>query len=481
MANATHLIRTELVLIARNRAFLGLILLLFSLMTFATWNTHNHLIAKKRGLDVQLELVRQNDQILAAQIDSLNEGLASYEDQYTLPSSGVRLTYNNHRVACMPIKPYALTAIGQGDLYSSYKKIVLYFNDSYERATHELVSPVEQLFGQLDLAFIWTYLLPLIIILTSFNLLAREREMGRLKLIASQPIKVSHWLFIKIGIRFGVVSSLLILFSFSLLAVFDTSILAHSFSLIQLGVILFLYTAFWFLLSLLVNLLGYSSGRSLILLTNLWVLLVFLIPSIVNLLGKELHPIPSRLEMINHHQAVYNEMENRLEEEKEALFRLHPDWVSDDPITKDMSHPTGWNIDYLAKQYIAQLKHQPKDQAYENQIDKKNQWFSRLRILSPAMIFQSALADLAGTSTRYYRSFLHQVQVYAQEYRVYVFKGLFTNHAFTANEIKHLPEFNFDEREVPSLFRINACALLVYGIVIGGGILIVSKINTQIV
>ena len=431
-------------------------------MSFAAWNTNAYLTEKKNQLDIQIELVEQNDQALSSQIDSLNQGLATYEKEYTLPTSGVRLTYNNHRLACMPISAFNLIAIGQGDLFSNYKKIVLYFNDSYERSSHELISPIEQLFGQLDLAFVWAYLLPLFILLITFNILSIERETGRLKLIASQPIKISNWLFAKIHIRFFTIFLLLIIFTLILLSLFGVSIAGNFIKLSQLIIILFLYTAFWFFLSFRVNLLGYTSGKNLILLANIWVLFVFLIPSVVNQLGKELHTIPSRLEIINHHQATYNEVEKNLEQEIEALFHLHPDWSSNDPVTKDLSNSTGWNINYLAKQYLAQLKHQPKAQAYEAIIDGRNQWVKTLRVLSPTMIFQNALTDLAGTSTRYYRSFLQEAQQYAHEYRQYIFKGLFTNHAFTSKEIKSLPKFEFDSQDIPRNFWEEILGLIFY-------------------
>ncbi len=479
--NQLSQIRAELRLLFRDYAFGGLILLLLFLMTIATWNTHRHLLAKQLELEEQSALVQQNDQELIAQIDSLQQGLATYEGQYTLPTNGVRLTYNNHRIAWMPTREYALLAIGQGDLFSDYKKIVLYFNDSYERKSQELASPVEQFFGRLDVAFVWTYLLPLIILLCSFNTLSVERETGRLRLIAAQPIQLSKWLMIKIGLRFGILFSTIILFTWFLLLYFGVPIFKDFAGFAQLSLILLLYISFWFFLSFLVNQLGFNSGRSLILLMNLWVLLVFLIPSAINQLGRELHPLPSRLAIINHHQQVYNDIEGQLEEEMEELFRLHPDWASTDPVTKDMSNSTGWNINFLAKQYIAQLKHQPIAQAYEDKVDERNHWLSQFRLLSPAMIFQSALTDLAGTSTRYYRSFLQQSQRYAHEYRQYVFQGLFTNHAFTGDEIQNLPSFKFDRQALASLVGVNILGLSIYLVLIAIAIRYLSRRRSTVV
>ena len=449
--------------------------LLAVLMTCAVWNTYNQVSYKEQQVQVQRALVADNDANLIAQIDSLSQGLATYENSYTLPTSGVRLTYNNHRVAWKPLEPFSLLAIGQGDIYSNYKKIVLYFDESYEMTTKELVSPIEQVFGQLDLAFIWVYLLPLIIIVISFNALSAEKESGRLAIIASQPINVPYWVFIKLMVRLFSIFLLTLVAAGILLLGFSVPVFEHSATFGLLAVLLFLYAAFWFFISVTVNLLGYSSGNSLIVLSSIWVLFVFLIPSIVNQAGKELHPIPSRLEIVNHHQGMYNEMEGELDEELRSLFVLHPDWASDDPITKDLSNSTGWNINYLAKQYMAQIKHQPVAQGYENKVDNKNTWLNRYSVFSPAMILQSALSDMAGTSTRSYRSFLRQAQRYAREYREYVFKRLFTNHAFTSSEIRNLPAFVFDRQQVPDNTMYSVFALLSYLVALILVILILAR------
>ena len=81
-------IRAELRLLYRERTFPGLIFLLFFLMSFAVYNTNDHLVDKGEEVETQLNLVRKNDQALAAQIDSLKNGLATYQAEYTLPTSG---------------------------------------------------------------------------------------------------------------------------------------------------------------------------------------------------------------------------------------------------------------------------------------------------------------------------------------------------------------------------------------------------------
>ena len=464
MNKTVQLITLELLQLFRDRTFSGLMGLLLILMVISAWNSSNHIAEKKKQNGVQQNLVEDADKQLTAQIDSLNQGLASYEDSYTLPTNGVRLTYNNHRIATLPLKPFSLIAIGQSDLYSNYKKIVLYYNDSYDMDTKELESPIEQLFGQLDLAFVWVYLMPLIILLASFNILSIERETGRLPLIASQPIKVWRWLAVKLGIRFLTIIFLLALFTFPLLAIFEVPVWEHGTTFGKLLLILMLYNGFWFLLSFLVNLLGYTSGKNLIILTSIWVLFVFLVPSAVNQIGKKLHPIPSRLEIINNHQEKYNEVEKNYDDELKGLYEIHKDWYSDDPVTKDMSNSTGWNINYLAKQYMAQLKHRPVALAYERKVDEKNSWLGKCRSFSPAMILNEALTEMAGTSTKYYRSYLRQATEYASLYRQYVFKGIFTNHAFTKKEIENLPKFEFDNDRVESTFLNDISTLIFYTI-----------------
>ncbi|MEM6734615.1 MAG: DUF3526 domain-containing protein [Bacteroidota bacterium] len=470
------LIRLELLQLVRNKAFTGLMLLLFALTFLAAFNTYHYQISKKEEIFKQREIVKHADKQLIDQIDSLNQGLASYEDSYTLPTNGVRLTYNNHRITWLTFEPLSIIANGQGDIYSNYKKIVLYFNESYTMTTKELISPLKQLFGQLDLSFIWVYILPLIIILISFNVLSEEKETGRLLLVASQPITLFHWVLRRLTIRLLMIVSCIFLYTTASLSILQVSLFKNIEVFAQLILMLILYTAFWFSLSFLVNLLGYSSGKNLILLTNTWVLFVFVVPSAINQIGEVVNPVLSRLEIINHHQAVYNQVENNLEEELKGLFEIHPEWVSDDPATREMSNATGWNINYLAKQYIAQIKHQPVSEAYEQQIDSRNKWLRQFGVFSPAMILQESLADLAGTSTRYYRSFLRQAREYAQEYRWYVFQKLFTNHSFTSAEVRNLPVFKFENRRVSSSFFFDSMALLIYLFtLIAGSLLFINQ------
>ena len=480
MQHGRLIIRAELRQLYRNRSFWWLMLLLAFLMTLAAWNTVRQLEKKEEQVAVQQALVKTNDERLIAQIDSLQRGEADYSKSYTLPTSGVRLTYNNHRVTHLPFSPLALLAMGQSDIYSNYKKVVLYFNDSYEMNSEELISPVEQLFGQLDLSFVLTYLLPLFIVLVSFNLLSLERETGRLPMIASQPLSITYWLVVKLLVRFLFIFGLLILTTLLLVLIFGVPSTVFSSQFLQLVLVLLLYCAFWFLMSLATNLAGFASGKSLILLTSAWVLIVFLIPSIVNQASKELYPVPSRLQVINHHQASYNAIEANLPAEMRALYQTHPDWASDDPVTKDLSNATGWNIDYLAKQYISQLKHQPMAEAYEQKIDERNHWLARVRLLSPAMVLQQALTSLAGTSTLHYRSFLRQSKEYAAAYRQQVFKGLFTNHAFTAKEIRELPVFEFDRSSVPNTLLGDVLVLLVYVVLLMVMTMLFSRKNLSI-
>ena len=478
-SNIKKLILLELLQLFRDRAFVGLMSLLVVLMSIATFNTYRYQSAKKQEVITQQKIVEEADEELAVQIDSLNNGLANFEGSYTLPTNGVRLTYNNHRLTWLPFEPLSIISNGQGDIYSNYKKIVLYFDESYEMSTTELISPLEQLFGLLDLSFIWVYLLPLIIILLSFNVLSAEKETGRLSLITSQPIRLAQWVLARLALRFLLLIFFLVATTVLLLSVLHVPVFQNTVVFVQLILLLNLYAAIWFSISFLINLLGYSSGKSLILLTNIWALFVFLIPSIVNQLGEEIHPLPSRLELINHHQMMYNEMENNLEEELKELYKRHPEWSSDDPMTKDMSNSTGWNINYLAKQYIAQVKHRPSVNAYEQQIDSKNEWLRKFSVLSPSLIVQESFSDLAGTSTRYYRGYLKQAIQYAQEYRAYVFQGLFTNHAFTSEEIRNLPVFRFDKKLITSNFLFDCGILVAYLVLLGGGCSLVMqrKIN----
>ncbi|HRG08845.1 MAG TPA: ABC transporter permease subunit, partial [Cyclobacteriaceae bacterium] len=110
------------------------------------------------------------------------------------------------RVVAMDAQPLALISTGQSDLYTHTVKPKLY-GEANALGFSELSNPVQLMFGSFDLAFVCIYLLPLLVLAFSYNLLSADKESGVLRLTISQPISLYKWLFGKLVVRFVVLAA----------------------------------------------------------------------------------------------------------------------------------------------------------------------------------------------------------------------------------------------------------------------------------
>ena len=84
--------------------------------------------------------------------------------------------------------PLTALAVGQSDLLPYYYDVNIYTNESSFQQNGEVESPLNLMVGRFDLAFVVVYLLPLLVLALSFNVLSEEREQGTLALTLSQPV-----------------------------------------------------------------------------------------------------------------------------------------------------------------------------------------------------------------------------------------------------------------------------------------------------
>jgi ABC-2 type transport system permease protein len=362
----------------------------------------------------------------------------------------------------MDPQPMAFVATGQADLFTHYVKPKV-AGDDFALNFTEMTSPVQLLFGSFDLAFVIIYLLPLIIIAFSYNVLSAEKEQGTLRLLAAQPIGIPQWVLQKLGLRFFwlsvvVLSCLLVAF----LAVgFNPFSQAGPFLLLA-GLIL-VYMLFWFALAFLVNIRVGSSARNAVALLGLWVGFVLLIPSVLNQLGSTLYPIPSRTLMINEMRGLKAEMTDKQDEILDNFLRDHPEYA-----LNDTAQSRGFYHRYMASQRLVEEELAPLVDAYEDQLQLQQRWIGRFNWVSPAVTIQESLNRLAGNATDDYMRYRAQVVAFAGSWRDHLMPFLYNNRDFTTEDYADLPRFEY----VPGRSSSNAAVLSVLGIsialIIGG-------------
>jgi len=457
----------ELKLLLRSRWIQLLSLLLLVLFGFSTFNGKQKVEKRKTDILIAKQEVQESDEVMLKLLDSVEKGMEVSASSWTIPTNPMAVGNYHPRVAAMEPQAMSFVSTGQADMFTHYIKPTV-AGDDFALNFTEMTSPVQLLFGSFDLALVIVYLLPLLIIAFTYNVLSSEKEQGSLRLLASQPISVRKWVFQKLILRFFWLS-ILVLVSIVLVFIivgvqpFDLgSILA------LLGLTLG-YMLFWFALAFLVNLFVDSSAKNAVSLIMLWVIFVLLTPSVINQVGTTLYPMPSRTLMINEMRESKAEATKRQDEILDNFLRDHPEYaINDSTQSRNFYHR------YMASQKVVKEELEPIVNKYEEQLQRQQSWSKKLQWISPAIVVQQSLNKLAGTSTEDYGNYRKQVIEFAGEWRDYFTIFLYNNTPFSQQDYSSLPKFEYKNTSnstvaiaILTLFVI-ASVLLVTGFAMSG-------------
>lgn len=363
---------------------------------FALFNGSRRLEFKNASiLQVQNEQ-KNNFELLKIQADSTLRGLkpgGSWRQDPTIPVAVVRTGW----IISLQTIPESIIATGISDLQPDAWRLSLF--QLQPRGDTELENPVNLLYGAFDLAFVIVYLLPLLVIALSFNLISSEREQGTLDLQRAQPIVFSELFFQKMLARFILLSGITILIILPLL-VFHTGLSALGVVLATTGIAL-LYVLFWFLVLLAINLWGGSSAQNALWSIGAWLAFTLIIPSMVNLIAQQAYPIPSRASF----QVAMRDLERQLEDSREQ--RIDDFYALNSQYKRKPDSEKGWEDLYREVLALNKDEKQMKDsveQILSRCADKQEAFAGSLMLFSPALSVHRQLTDISGTSKESFRT-----------------------------------------------------------------------------
>ena len=467
----------ELKLLLRSKWIQLLSIVLLLLFGFSTFNGQQKVQKRKTDITSAFKETKDNDELMLKLLDSVEKGLEVSVPSWSIPNSPMTIGNNYPRVVAMTPKPMAFLATGQADLFTHYIKPTV-SGDDFTLNFTEMASPVQLLFGSFDLAFVIVYLLPLLIIAFSYNILSSEKESGSLRLLSSQPISIKTWVFQKLMLRFFWM--LLLTVSCLSIAFLSLGLNIQEFgsSFLELILLILSYMLFWFGLAFLVNLWGKNSAKNAISMLGLWIVFVLLTPSTLNQLGSTLYPMPSRALMINEMRSMKAEVSKKQDEILDNFLRDHPEYA-----LNDTTQFRGFYHRYIASQKLVKEELEPVVYEYEKQLKQQQSWLNQFKWISPAVLTQESLNEMAGTSTEDYEHFRKQVIAFAETWRTHLTPLLYNNQGFTQKDYASLPQFQYEHKpkqkaQATLILLIMSLILFTLGIYITRGSkehLIISK------
>lgn len=361
------------------------------------------------------------------------------------------------RYAWLPPAPLGVTAIGQSDLQPWYFKVSTDLKQNFAN-NYEPENPLKLLAGRFDLAFVILYLYPLLILALSFNLLSGERERGTLALLLSQPVKLRDVVLGKAGARLLIaLLSVLIFTTVGLLCAGVQLTTGDALARLALWALAVLaYGLFWFGLALLVNTRGQSSATNALQLAGAWLLFVVLLPSSANALATTLYPAPSRVEYI---QTLRDAADGEMGERSRlmaAFYEDHPELARGNAVTR--REEFALTKEQLNQRTEAALR--PLNERFAAQLARQQNFVNGFRFLSPALLLQDTLYDIAGAGAARHRHFTWLADRFHRQWQDYFYPRIAARQLLAVNEFAEIPRYEYQEEPRGAVGRRAALPLL---------------------
>jgi ABC-2 type transport system permease protein len=330
------------------------------------------------------------------------------------------------RVAALPRGPLAVVAVGQRDVLPQTLELTTVAQ--LAKSDHDGHSPLRQSNGPFDLAFVFVFLLPLIIIALGYDLLSSERESGTLMLVLSQPITLTTFVMGKALQRAVLlVATVLTLGIIAPIAAGAPLGAAGA----PLGVALYVglltgYTLFWLALAVAVNSWGRSSAANALTLVGMWLALSIVVPGLASVAVDAIHPSPSRVELVNLAREAASDAEARAT----ALEGDHGK-----PVAADDDRRA------LATQAAFERQVGPVLLAFRVQRAQQQAMVDQLRFISPALVLNEGLSDVAAASVAHHQDFALQVDAFHDALQRFFAERVERDAMLTVDDYDAMPSF----------------------------------------
>lgn len=327
-----------------------------------------------------------------------------------------------------------------------------------QRSTGSVDNPLRLSAGSFDLAFVLVFLIPIIVITLSYDVMSREKELGVLALVGAQGVSIQRFVALKLLVRgLVIVFAIVAVNLLGLLVVSLIGAVPSLLSVVTWIAVAVLYGLIWFGLAALTNAAGMSSATNGVVLANLWLLLVIVVPAIVNLIATNVYPAPSRVELTTELREASAAAEEKAVAAREQYFFDHPDLAAADLDQEVFYRDVARGEEEISSSIESQLA------AFDEQAVSQAEIVAWLKYLSPALLADQAFAALAGTDREFHSHFKDSALRYHGEWRDYFVQKLEGGSGMSTDDWASLPLFQWiAPTDAERIARVLAPALALF-------------------
>jgi len=417
--NLSYRLQQEFAFLLKSKAILSVLLLLLALT----------------GVSVALGLnyVDQERQKIAELIELDTEERA-YKRTLAVDYGGA--AYDAFHAVWNAPSELAFAAIGQRDLNPTMLRIRALALEGQIYET-DSVNPELALAGRFDYSFVAAYLLPLVVVFLFYDLIASEREGGRLSLLEvtaqnSRSLWIPRILLRLLGVLFVMLIPLWIGMSIEGTAI---SVALQTSFAIALQIIL------WSTLVLLVATRpNFRSETVASISIGVWVVLTLIVPISGKVYIESMVPGVKGAEVsLVQREAVNDAWDLPISDTMDAFYASHPEWSDSPPITGVWHWKWYYAFQQVGDETAAELA-----EGYRQTMIERDRVTANIAWFSPAVAIQRRLEDLAETNLDASLAFEDQVRDYHEQIRRAYYPVLFREVPFSNERLAqiHIPDFS---------------------------------------
>jgi ABC-2 type transport system permease protein len=281
-------------------------------------------------------------------------------------------------------------------------------------------NPLLARWGELTPAFVFIFLMPLLIIWLASHSVVKERADGTLKMVLAQGTSISKYVWGK-ALSIWIITLAMALGFWIIGGILVSTINENSFFTLDAMLLMLVYILFagiFIHLSLFVSLRSGTQRNALVLLVGIWLVMIWFIPRFTTQLSETLYPSPtteSFLSKISEDIAVNGI--NGHGGENEKMKQLKAQWTKKYNVDSIQQLPVNWvgitlQADEDTNNVIYERHYAQLYELYERQ-----QKVHRLSaVLSPVMPARTASMALSGTDLSVSLDFSESVDAYRKDF-----------------------------------------------------------------
>ena len=380
---------------------------------------------------------------------------------YPGPTNPFWASWNARPFALLPPGPLAALTVGNEEMQPT---VIPVYSPGYT-PIQQTPNPLAMLSGHWDLTFVVVYLLPLLIISLTFNLVAGERETGRLVLLLSQPLTLRTLVMAKLLLRLLlIVGATGLSIGIELFLQRDVIGSAGAGRIGTWCAFAGVYGVFWCAISIMVNSFNYKAATNALILLTCWIFLAVLLPAVLLFAARVRYPLPSRLQYINSERDIDDHLkkikplsrEPNLAATRDRFLKMffdhHPEITS---YAKYDSEEGRYRIFNEAKREEKERLMKPLQDEVERAQHGQEIIVERMSYVIPPLLLERSLETVSGSGPARYTAYRNEVNDFVLSWRAWFWPKLFRNAVFASDDYMRIPEFTFvEEPFVPNRRQI---------------------------